>query len=83
MKKKYVKPDLVVEQFLLAQHIAACDYQMNHTGGETCHIEGGEFGLPQALFYDSVNSACEADISKYEGVVCYTTGSDGQNIFSS
>lgn len=51
--KKYVKPELFFERYELSQHIAACDYDSNHTAdNEGCKFTGfnKDFGVQMTIF---------------------------------
>ena len=83
--KPYVKPELYFESFELAQHIAACAWDMkNNNDGNSCTAEwdtsfgGGPIG--ESIFN---HAACTIQESANEGIICYTSGTDTQKVFAS
>lgn len=93
MKKVYKKPIAVVEDFMLSQHIAACDMNVNSTSSAGNNVE---FVIEDLRFagYFTGESVCENDFENagtveiYGEVYCYhtsvdTSTVDGVNIFIS
>lgn len=77
--KKYVKPELFYEKFELSQHIAGtCVWVLNSANGECAASCEGMDNM--TLFSSGVD--CYFDSEVYENY-CYTTGSDGMNVFAS
>ena len=83
MMKKYEKPQIYIEKFELSQHIAACAWDMsNHDNVQTCSAVSdsnitGIFGV--VAFNDGVDVCINGELDVY----CYTTDSEGWNIFNS
>ena len=83
--KPYVKPELYFECFELAQHIAACAWDMtNDNDGRSCTAKWdtsfGESFTGESIFnYD----ACTIQESVNEGIICYTSCADIQKVFAS
>ena len=78
--KQYVKPELFYENFELAQHIAACGYDLNHGDVFTCKIEMDNAlgGTAEGGFADT--RVCDFEYEDY----CTTNGSGGfAQIFTS
>lgn len=68
MKKTYEKPQIYMERFELAEHIAGCSiYTWNEDGSAKGWIDGDEY---TNLFIDGT-SACTQVVETY----CYTNGS--------
>lgn len=72
MKKKYVKPELIYEQYMLNQHMASsCNFEKNQTDALNCQgyvgAENTEFA-GMKLFPS--NEACGPDRSVVE-TYCY------------
>ncbi len=92
--KKYIKPDAVIETFLLSQSIATCGWDMNLKSKYECHATGdtslGNYDL--ALFTDSVVT-CEyigdnGVIKDKKGNIigeeyCYENGTGSMRVFNS
>ena len=71
MKKLYEKPQVYMERFELAEHIAGCSLDINGGDEQTCTGTGTINGkLIPSLFVDN-NGACGTVIEGY----CYTSGS--------
>ena len=71
--KQYQKPEVIYENFVLAEHIAQCDYKLG-LGEHDCQIvldrytdDGWDFNTG---FIDSVH--CDIIVSNY----CYTNGTE-------
>lgn len=77
--KKYVKPELFYEKFELSQHIAGtCAWVLNSAKGDCkASCEGMDDGT---LFSSEIG--CYFDSEVVEDY-CYTTGSEGMNVFAS
>lgn len=71
MKKVYEKPQVYMERFELAEHIAGCSLEINNDDEFTCNGNGTINGkvIPN-LFIDS-NGNCKTVIGGY----CYTQSS--------
>lgn len=67
MKKVYIKPAIIYENFSLSQSIATCDVKTNTPAQGQCGIEWGA----DILFYDS--TGCTGD-----GIV-FDDGGDGEH----
>lgn len=80
-KRTYVKPELLYENFILAEHIAACYYHTNFKEPGSCKVVTiGGVGNPGNLFIDSSNFNCgDGTTQEY----CYTPGAGGNNIYAS
>lgn len=85
--KKYVKPDLVYEDFMLSHNIAACnpfdeskDTNAKFSDGATCTYDFVYAGI--VLFSES-NTSCEGTPAQYDEEYCLQTGMDGYNFFAS
>ena len=83
MKLKYTKPRLIVETYHLAQHIAACGWDMTSENKETCSagfdpgIEGNHPGFP--TLFTNGRSDCMFQADKNKGIIggmeyCYSNG---------
>lgn len=71
MKKTYEKPQIYMERFELAEHIAGCSLAWN-SAERDCTLEGDISGVGHiVLFTPGVEySPCEASGESF----CYTTG---------
>lgn len=65
MKKHYNKPELLFENFALAEAITVCGTIAGPTNGDTCVWDGFVPGIP--MFNMQVNPECFLDYSDYEG----------------
>lgn len=67
MKKTYEKPQIYMERFELAEHIAGC-------GGYTWNKNGSANGWVDGEYYDNLfvdgNTVCIVGVESY----CYTNG---------
>lgn len=83
MKKVYKKPMVVIEEFNLSQHIAACQQPIKNKTSAVkagCSADVPSLGIT-GLFYTAVeNSACTVD---GENIYCYTKGGSDAFVFSS
>lgn len=82
--KQYQKPEVFYENFVLAEHIAQCDYKLGNADTQNCAIildrypyDGGD--LAQAGVFSG--SACTTIVK--EEFYCYTNGVDLPKIFQS
>lgn len=83
--KKYIKPELFYERYELSQHIANCQWELDHASRDTC-IARGENGSGyenNVLFMTYLACEWTADNGMYEQY-CYHAGAEGQmNVFQS
>lgn len=80
MKKEYKKPEIFVEDFVLANNIASnCNSAANHSDGYTCYYDDGS-GWGNT-FFDG-NAACDAPVAEDYDQVCYNTPNGNTMIFS-
>lgn len=66
MKKKYEKPQVYMEKFELAEHIAGCKLTLQQGDVDVCEATG-TIGSVNAWFLESTQ-ACEIKVEDY----CYT-----------
>ena len=82
--KKYVKPELFFEQFVLSQHIADCKLEYNGSSGlqsaENCiaFTDSDYFGSSYPVFIEG-NTKCVDPFEEY----CYADSVGGANTFTS
>ena len=78
-KKVYVKPNIYMERFELAQHIANCTFELA-TQIDYCHFIGEEDSLFEgiAIINDSIQG-CAIQVSEY----CEFAASSEYNTFNS
>lgn len=75
MKKVYEKPQVYMERFELAEHIAGCSLIMNSESEASCSASGTINGTPVFLFLDAqICTDSEGDFIKSEAY-CYTNSS--------
>ena len=89
MKKAYVKPEIVFENFSMSQNIAAdCEYQIDNPARGQCGIEFGPF----TVFLGAVGSDCSGDgimmdqggDGEYNGLCYHVFTNNGEyNLFNS
>lgn len=89
MKKAYMKPEILFEDFSLSQSIAAgCEEKTNTPSQEQC---GFEFG-PYVVFLDTPDSKCTGDgrvdnmggDGEWNGICYHVFANDGErNLFNS
>ena len=82
MKKVYKKPIVMIEEFSLSQHIAACQEPVkNKTSAvkQGCTANVPTLGI-EGLFYTALGKACTVD---GEDMYCYTKGGSESYVFSS
>lgn len=67
--KKYVKPELIIENFELSQHIASCDYDLdeNTFSDVGCAFTGVEEGSGQSISIFNDGNICNVEPEGY----CY------------
>ena len=81
--KAYVKPELYVERFELAQHIAGCGAPLNHDNGATCTIKPGPlYGDALNGWFASVNHNCSQPVENWE-TYGYTNQDTSFGLFTS
>lgn len=82
--KKYVKPDLVYENYELSHNVANCSAALNHVETETgCSLKDiNGIGLGFTIFTATVNCDYDEDILSLEDY-CKFTGASDINIFTS
>lgn len=81
--KHYVKPELYVERFELAQHIAGCYVQMNLTSAATCEAKAGSFGGSDVTgWFTNAVTNCSSKMPGFEGY-CYTNSVNVMGMFQS
>lgn len=82
--KQYQKPEVIYENFVLAEHIARCDYKLGLADVGTCKIEADrvsndiDYADWTNTFIDQ-NDQCTTKSEKY----CYTNGSGLLSLFQS
>ena len=89
MKKAYMKPEIIFEDFSLSQNIAAdCEEKINNPSQETCGIEYGPF----VVFLDTPDTMCTGagkvtDMGgdgEWEGICYHVFSNNGErNLFNS
>ncbi|MEO2239527.1 hypothetical protein ABE547_09975 [Dorea sp. YH-dor226] len=80
--KKYVKPDLVYENFELSHTVANCSAALNHAEAETnCFINDIE-GIDLGYTVYTAGANCTYGPEVWEDY-CKFTGTDGYNVFTS
>lgn len=80
--KKYEKPRAYIERFELSQHIAACAWDMSNLSNvESCSAvsDPEQSGLFGVTAFNNEEVCTDGSIEGY----CYTTDSEGWNIFNS
>lgn len=70
MKKEYEKPQIYIERFELAQHIAGCTLKLQNTNVEDCAAQGDIFGDVSDSWFLKGNGVCKEYVQDY----CYTNG---------
>ena len=76
--KQYQKPEVIYENFVLAEHIAQCNYKLGLADVGTCKIEADRVSNDIDTFIDQ-NDQCTTKSEKY----CYTNGSGLLSLFQS
>ena len=73
MKKTYEKPQIYMERFELAEHIAGCSLEWNQEDEGVCNLVGEISGVGQIVLFTigATTKPCDAIGSSY----CYTNGS--------
>lgn len=81
--KKYVKPELIYERYVLSEQIARCAYDLAFENGacEGKGYLGTDAGYPGdwILIATTGVDGCQFEIEEY----CYQPGEDGYNTFNS
>ena len=81
MKKRYIKPEIIIEDFSLNMSIAGdCERKTNLQSNNVC---GMEFGT-STVFIQGVEG-CQKKVKptgQYDGI-CYHNPSDNNNLFNS
>lgn len=76
--KQYQKPEVIYENFVLAEHIALCDYQIKSSDPESCTVITDRYPLDNGdltgLFLNS--NACTMVLENFSAY-CYTNGAEG------
>ncbi len=82
--KVYAKPRIYIERFELSQHIAACAWDMsNKSDANECTAESdADWGIFGGLTMFTDTSKCNVTPNVFEDF-CYTTGTEGNNLFNS
>ena len=82
MKKMYVKPEIMIERFDLAQHIADCNWELINSTKDECSAEPDESltGMPN-LFMSEANG-CFVTPDAFDDL-CYHDGTSGVTVFAS
>lgn len=83
--KKYVKPELIFEQYELNQHIADCAWEVQSADTSVCQATldpkmGGDM-FTETLFSDALGCTITSG-SAYQAY-CETNGSDATNTWKS
>lgn len=79
MKKTYEKPQVYMERFELAEHIAGCYFTLNQSDVNTCNGSGVVDDEPISNLF-AVQGVCELhDLEDY----CYTNGTINVNTITS
>lgn len=73
MKKVYEKPQVYMERFELAEHIAGCSLTMNHDTEFVCTGTGTIDGIQMNVFVDI--KICDGNNAANVEGYCYTNGS--------
>lgn len=83
-KKAYEKPRAYVERFELSQHIAACAWDMTNQSNESMCVATAdtEWGLPGGLTMFTESPRCTVTPDIFEDY-CYTSSTEGGNLFNS
>lgn len=71
MKKTYEKPQVYMERFELAEHIAGCSITMNMAVEGGCSGDGTINDVYSGAWFLMDNTACSSKAEAY----CYTQGS--------
>lgn len=79
--KKYVKPQIVYERYVLSQNIADCTWELKNSGDiNTCVGDGTNKGFAAKLFMPE--NGCDFAEDKLEEY-CYTVATSGKVVFQS
>lgn len=79
--KKYVKPELLYESFVLSEQIATCDFDSQNTSGDpnACKFTGEAEAIPYGTYFTDANTSCLDKLDAY----CYHNGTYCANLFNS
>lgn len=82
--KVYEKPRICIERFELSQHIAACAWDMtNQSDKDQCTaVSDEEWGLPGGIAMFTDTPRCTFTPEQFDGF-CYTSSTEGSNLFNS
>ena len=80
MKKKYVKPQILITSFELAESIATGCEQISNSSAYACAVEDKESGM---TYIAEGVSGCVFTPPNLDDWVCYHGPSDSNNVFSS
>lgn len=83
MKKVYKKPVVVIENFELSQHIAACQVPIKnktYAVKEGCHADAPGLGEVGLFYWKIPGNTCAVDGEQF---YCYTNGGNEAFVFSS
>lgn len=82
--KVYEKPRICIERFELSQHIAACAWDMTNQSSEaTCEATADtSWNLPAGLTMFTEAPRCNVTPDIFEDY-CYTSSTEGSNLFNS
>ncbi|MEE1038797.1 MAG: hypothetical protein U0K95_06485 [Eubacterium sp.] len=79
-KKNYVKPQILITSFELAESIASGCEQISNTAEYVCSVSDEEAGL---TYIAEGISGCVYTPPNPDDFVCYHAPSDSNNVFSS
>lgn len=79
-KKKYVKPQILITSFELAESIASGCEQISNMAEYACAVEDSE---SQMTYIANGVSGCVFTPPNPDDFVCYHAPSDSSNVFSS
>lgn len=80
MKKKYVKPQILITSFELSESIATGCEQISNSAAYMCAVEDAEAEL---TYITNEISGCSYVPPNPDDVVCYHAPSDSNNVFMS
>lgn len=80
--KQYQKPEVFYENFVLAEHIAQCSYQLNSARVEDCAIVTDRVPDDYADWVGAFTDSNGSCTKKGEGY-CYTNGGGLLSLFQS
>lgn len=73
MKKTYEKPQIYMERFELAEHIAGCSLEWNNADEGVCNLQGNTTGGWVNLFTIGLTES-ESPCTTRGDSYCYTNG---------